>query len=127
MNLSKQSLFHIDTFVKNLKKKEKQTDDFSKEVAAHFDEMVAIKDYLGTVYNNDNVAVSDRTKIFIEKLKELEVIGEKHDASVKKIKDLKEKIDLEIEVLISSIQTIDRVQSPDDIRNYIFQYIESKR
>lgn len=127
MNLSKQSLFHIDTFVKNLKKKEKQTDEYSREVAAHFDEMVAIKDYLGTVYNNDTIAVSDRTKIFIEKLKELEIIGEKHDNSVKKIKDLKEKIDNEIEILISSIQTIDRASTAEDIRNYIFQYIESKR
>jgi len=127
MNLSKQSKFHVDNFTKNLKKKEQSIDLYTKEVTQHFNEMVIIKDYLGTIYNDNSIALNERTKIFLEKLKELEIIGEKHDNCVKKIKEIKEKLNLELDVLISSIDSIEHTLNHDQIRNHIFQYIESKR
>jgi DNA repair ATPase RecN len=127
MNLSKQSTFHIDNFTKGLKKKENEIDHHSLEVTSYFEAMVKIKDYLGTVYNNDNIPVSERTKIFMEKLKELETLGEKHDKTVKKIKEIRDKINHEIEILINAIKDIDQLNNHEQIRNLIYQYIESKR
>lgn len=127
MNLSKQSNFHIDTFVKLLKKKEQQIDQYSNEVKTFFDQMVAIKDYLGTVYNDDKIPLNERTKIFMTKLKELENIGESHDNTVKKIKELRSKINLELEILVKNVNLIDNHSTYEQIRNHILQYIESKR
>lgn len=127
MKLNKQATLHIETFVRNLKKKEKQIDEFSKEVGVFFNAMVEIKNYLGTVYDNAVIPISERTKIFMDKLKELEILGEKHDNTVKKIKELREKINQEIDILISTIGQSNDTLSKDQIRHHILQYIESKR
>lgn len=123
MKFSKHLVRQLDIFKKDLKKREESITVFEAQIKECFDEMVAIKDYLGTVYNNDEIKVTDRTKIFMDKLKELEILGDRHDKIVKQIKEVKEKINRDMEIFINSFHQTDTTVRIEDVRNHILQYI----
>jgi hypothetical protein len=124
MILTKHSQKQLDIFKKELKKRDIEIDLYKCDIKDSFQEMVDVKNYLTIMHNDSKIPIQDRTKLFLEKLKELENIGEKHDLIVKKIHELKGKIDRDIDILISNIKT--HVNLPDsEIKNYIIKFIES--
>jgi len=124
MTITKESSFHIDKFIRSLKKKNADVQSQKAENFKVYEQMVVVKDYLGTVYNNDEIPPVERAKIFIEKMKSLEVLGEKYDNGVKKMSDLDHRSNLDFEILIKNVSQVEN-KPFDDVRNYILQYIET--
>lgn len=124
MNLTIHLQRQLDLFKKELKKRDVEIDQYRMDIDTSFKEMIAVKDYLTSIHDDSKIPIHDRTKIFLEKLKELENIGEKHDTTVKKIQEVKDKIDREINILISNIRTHSDLPE-NQIKLYIQQFIES--
>lgn len=124
MTHQQESKFHIDKFLRALRKKDEEAKVLKIENFKVYENMVEIKNHLGKVKDDENVSVGERAKIFIEKLKALELLGEKYDKGVKKVTDLDNKTKLEYEILIKNVAQLEG-QPFDVVRNYISQYIES--
>lgn len=124
MNLTTHLQRQLEIFKKELKKREIEIDQYKSDIDTSFKQMIEIKDYLTTIHNDSKIPIQERTKIFLEKLKELENIGGKHDLTVKKIQEVKDKIDREINILISNIKTHSDLPE-QHIKSFIQQFIES--
>ena len=124
MTHQQESKFHIDKFLRALRKKDEEAKVLKIENFKVYENMVEIKNHLVKVKDDENVSVGERAKIFIEKLKALELLGEKYDKGVKKVTDLDNKTKLEYEILIKNVAQLEG-QPFDVVRNYISQYIES--
>lgn len=124
MSFSKQSNQQIDNFVKTLKSKQKQIDEFQSLIKEHYDSMNQIKQDLDLILKDEKATVNEKSKKFIDRLKDLEIIGEKYDKTVKHLKEISDKIDLELTILVSNIQQLEPSKKDGDyIRNEVLKYI----
>ena len=124
MNLTSHLQRQLEIFKKELKKREHEIDQYKLDIDNSFKKMIEIKDYLTKIHDDSKIPIQERTKIFLNKLKELEIIGDAHDNTIKKIQEVKNKIDREINILISNIKS--HSDMPEQhIRIFIQQFIES--
>lgn len=121
---SKPSLLFVDNFIISLRSKEKQIASINDLISIQQNEMLKIKDEIGSFYQDENLSVSERSKKFIENLKKLEIVGEKYDKLNKDSKIIYDKINQELTILISNIKSIEKNKSDEDVRNQIFEYIK---
>lgn len=124
MIVSKRLKSLLEILRRDLRKKEKILNQHNQEILDYHNQMVAIKDYLGTVHNNDEIAVSERAKIFLEKIKDLENLGGKHDEAIKQINQIKEHINRDIEIFVTNAHQLES-GTVDEIKAYVLEYFQN--
>ena len=124
MIVSKRLKSLLEILKRDLRKKEKLVNQYNLEITNYHNQMVEIKDYLGTVHNNDDITVSDRAKIFLEKIKSLETLGEKHDQTIKNINSLKDHINRDIEIFVTNAHQSES-GTVEVIKAYVIEYFQN--